>query len=172
MESNKIEKEYSPEAFEKAEEAWEYTKGVTFMELSDITRIHRKLMRDLNPRIAGKWRDCPVIIGDRYCKFDSKQDIENQITAVLIEMRQSILDKDKIPLSKREELCKKNHIDFEMIHPHEDGNGRVGRILYNWHRMRMDLPIHVITEAGRFEYYEWFKAREREEALRRFSTGA
>ena len=30
---------------------------------------------------------------------------------------------------------------FEEIHPFEDGNGRVGAILYNFHRGLMDAPV-------------------------------
>jgi len=37
------------------------------------------------------------------------------------------------------------------------GNGRVGRILYNIHRLLLGLPIHVIHEGKeQKEYYTWF----------------
>ena len=61
-------------------------------------------------------------------------------------------------LGDRTAHCKRTHIDFEQLHPFEDGNGRVGRILYNIHRVTLGLPIHIIHEGEeQMEYYKWFK---------------
>lgn len=53
------------------------------------------------------------------------------------------------------------HVEFEDLHPFPDGNGRTGRILYNWHRIQLGLPVHVIHEGDeQYDYYQWFhKAR-------------
>lgn len=55
-----------------------------------------------------------------------------------------------------DEFTKKCHIKFEHIHPFVDGNGRIGRLLYNWHRLRLGLPIKIIYYKNRREYYDWF----------------
>jgi len=58
----------------------------------------------------------------------------------------------------KEERSKQIHVAFEDIHPFVDGNGRVGRILYNIHRIKLGLPIHIIHEGEeQKEYYKWFK---------------
>ncbi len=35
-------------------------------------------------------------------------------------------------------------------------NIRLGRIIYNAHRVKLGLPIHIIKESEKEEYYEWF----------------
>jgi Fic family protein len=37
-----------------------------------------------------------------------------------------------------------------------DGNGRIGRILLNWQRRYWNLPILIIKESEKEEYYKWF----------------
>ena len=62
-----------------------------------------------------------------------------------------------------EEYAKHVHVMFENVHPFEDGNGRTGRILYNLHRLKLGLPIHIIMadwpkkDGQQRAYYEWFR---------------
>jgi len=56
----------------------------------------------------------------------------------------------------REEHIKANHVFFEHVHPFVDGNGRIGRMLMNWERIRAGLDILVIREDEKEKYYDWF----------------
>lgn len=51
----------------------------------------------------------------------------------------------------------KYHIEFEKIHPFEDGNGRTGRLLINYELLKNNISPIVITKENRVKYFELLK---------------
>ena len=157
-ESNYIEQEYSVEAFDDSVKAWQYAvKNTNNIDINYILTIHYLLMSRLNKKIAGKFRNCNVFIGGIKKEFLSthkiEYDIENWINDTQI--TSSTLKKDK---AIRRIIAMEDHVKFENIHPFTDGNGRVGRILYNIELLQLNLPIHIIREGvEQYDYYKWFK---------------
>ena len=45
------------------------------------------------------------------------------------------------------------HVRFERIHPFQDGNGRVGRLLLFWQCLQNGIVPFIITDKLRFYYY-------------------
>lgn len=149
MESNAIEEVYDSKSIYQALKAWEYL--IQFKELTkqNILNTHAKLMKHLLDRTeAGAWRRVPVWIGGKEAK---------SWYAVPDLMEVWIQNANIHTYLDKEDSFKRDHITFEGIHPFVDGNGRLGRILLNWQRVKAGLPILVIKEAEKEKYYEWFK---------------
>ena len=151
-ESNAIEGEYSDEALEDAKDAWKYAKKHKgHINKKIILGVHRNLMKRLNPKIAGKLRKVQVGV---MTKEGFKEAIN--FTEIQDELNQ-LCNPGIYPLYNMQ-MIKTWHIQFEHIHPFEDGNGRVGRILMNFQLLNEDLPILVIHKGEEQQrYYKWFK---------------
>lgn len=52
------------------------------------------------------------------------------------------------------------HIEFESIHPFEDGNGRTGRLLINYELLKNNLPPIVIPKEERTKYFEYLRNKD------------
>ena len=145
-ENNAIEGVYYTVAHEDGLESWNWAySNMCNINTDYIKNIHKILMKRVNPRIAGKTRECDVWIGGQRKLFINEFIFTEQLNNLCAE----ILKEKMTP--------KEAHILFESIHPFEDGNGRVGRILMNIHRLRLNLPI-LIIHAGKEQekYYDWF----------------
>lgn len=151
-ESNAIEREYSKESLEDSIKAWKYAKVFLNhkIDIPFIKTIHEFLMKRLNSRIAGKIRECPIYVGTRinYRECMKPEVLDTALKHWIRNWSQKTTEKG----------IKDSHIQFEKIHPFEDGNGRVGRILMNIQRLKSKLPILIIHEGKeQMEYYKWFK---------------
>jgi len=144
-ESNAIEREYSDEALNDAENAWFYGSNAK-LRMRAILNIHGFLMERLNPEIAGKLRICDVCVGETMCA--SHKDVELLLYRWI----------DKHGEADTARKIRKAHVEFEKIHPFEDGNGRTGRIIMNMQRLNAGIPLLVIHEGEeQVGYYKWFK---------------
>lgn len=145
--SNWIEDEYSQVALLDAKYAWQWAlSNCKEINLNYILRIHRILLKNLAPKIAGQIRRVNVRVGENLCPDYMK------VNSLLLTWF------DKYKDAKTEEEIKEAHIEFEHIHPFSDGNGRTGRIIMNVQRLVANLPLDIIHQGEeQMDYYEWFK---------------
>ena len=156
-ESNAIEGVYSQEALDQAKVAWDFLAKQKVLTTGVILKTHKILMKDtsLLPSEKGYFRVVPVWVGGREgLKYSLiERAMEGWVLLVM-----AFIDKcKKIDKKVLEEVIQTQHVEFEQVHPFVDGNGRVGRMLLNWERMQMGLPILVIEAEKRGDYYKWFK---------------
>jgi len=52
------------------------------------------------------------------------------------------------------------HIEFESIHPFEDGNGRTGRLLMNCELLKNGMAPIVIEKEDRLKYFELLRQKD------------
>lgn len=143
-ESNHIEDVRTAEAFEDSMFAWKRLEKVKEFHLSNLIRLHYDIMFRLNKRIAGQMRKCDVSVGGKICPNPGS-------------LRRLVhLWFTDHSWAKDEKGIQAAHVAFEHIHPFEDGNGRTGRIIMNWQRRKYGLPILIIKESEKHQYYDWF----------------
>lgn len=145
-ESNAIEGVYDDFSFLKAQEAWDYLMSQDVLTVDSILKTHAILMvGKLKQKEIGAFRRCDVRVGNQtLIHFDLVPERINQWV-------QSVMNPDLYVHSII------GHIEFERIHPFIDGNGRVGRMLLNWVRLKITKdPFLIILESEKSEYYKWF----------------
>jgi Fic family protein len=110
-----------------------------------IKDIHKILMQKIAPQIAGAYRQCHVYIGTE------------QMLGWRMVPKYMLRLSDMIAEAKTEADAWAVHDEFECIHPFMDGNGRTGRLLLNYVRLRLDLPLLTVgygRGGGQYQYYD------------------
>lgn len=154
-ESNAIEGVYGRLALINAHRAWKFLIKHNDVTPQIIKDTHKILMRGqpMEKKYFGEWRDVPVYIGGEK-KSQPPLVINNQIKHWCWRTNTINRNFDAVSL----------HISFENIHPFIDGNGRIGRILLNWHQVKKNkAPLIVYTVKDVKTYYRLFRSYREQE---------
>lgn len=126
----------------------EYLRNETFgREISKdlILLLHRMLIENINEDISGRFRGPGeyVRVGTHIGAHPQKIEklIDEAITGYLSDHSTYFLDK-----------IAKFHLDFESIHPFNDGNGRIGRLIINLQLKHLGFPGIIIRNKERLSY--------------------
>lgn len=143
-ESNAIEGVFDDDSLQQAMYAWSYLQEQEKITHHVVLHTHKILMlhQKLRPDEKGYYRHCEVMIGGRagltYPMIHQAMDVWCLNAWLFVEHWQQ------------------HHIRYEQIHPFVDGNGRTGRMFMNWQRLKAGLPILVIKDSEKGDYYRWF----------------
>lgn len=115
-----------------------------------ILLLHQMLLGDIDESIAGRFRQKDEYVRIGTYIASAPEHIERKLEEVLIEYSS---DLDSYFIDK----IVKFHLDFESIHPFNDGNGRIGRLLINYQLRRLGFPPIIIRDKEKAKYYLAFK---------------
>lgn len=150
-ESNAIEDVWDELSLTYARAAWDYLIKKKKLTIRTILKTHAILMHDkLDPDETGAFRKSSVYIGGHEAKPWFV--IPELMAQWLVTANGAQIVGETSP-STVEDFIVNCHLSFEAIHPFIDGNGRMGRILLNWQRVKCGLPILVYYEKEKFQKY-------------------
>jgi len=148
-------------------EAYGVAKAISYIRKSKI-HLSLKLIQDIHRTIfensknfAGKFREKGVEVGirDGIGNLIHLGAPASRVIPLLIELiKWYNKNKNKLPPIV---LAIVIHNQFEFIHPFEDGNGRVGRLLLNNILLKHRLPPVNISMKNRKRYYATLKEFDR-----------
>lgn len=175
-ESNAIEDVFDMDSLVQARYAWKEMQQIKELSIGAINRVQKILMlhQKLRPNHKGYLCDCNVNIVQRSLsgffadnnapiyhhqilkEFPDYHEVRSLLEAWLPRANY-VREMSKQSPSTVANYTKNLHIEFENIHPYVDGNGRVGRMILNYHRLQASLPFLIIYAKDRRDYYQWFK---------------
>ncbi|MFH1750509.1 MAG: Fic family protein [Candidatus Micrarchaeota archaeon] len=130
-----------------------------------ILRLHRIVFENSKSFAGGlRPRGVEVVVADQFRNIIHRGAPSTHVKSLLGELVEWYnKNKGKYPPLV---LAAVVHNQFENIHPFQDGNGRVGRLLLNNILLKHNLPPLNIELKHRHEYYASLQAYEREYNLR------
>lgn len=115
-----------------------------------ILFLHKMLMTNIGDDIAGRFRKQYEYVRVGTHIAPAPEVIEAMINALLLEYSSNNNEHFLEKISRF-------HLEFENIHPFNDGNGRIGRVLMNYQLMQNGFPPIIIRDKEKQTYYNSFQ---------------
>lgn len=119
-----------------------------------IRELHTLVIQDIDKSIAGKYRDIDVFItGSSHIPVLALE-VPRHMRALTSWAKKNYGKMDVV------DFAAIFHHKFVQIHPFQDGNGRVGRLLMNIFLMQYGFPLTIIQKNDRQKYYRVLAAAD------------
>ncbi|MDA3840774.1 MAG: Fic family protein [Patescibacteria group bacterium] len=114
-----------------------------------ILLLHKMLISNIDDGIAGRFRKEHEYVRVGTHVAPAPEHIEMMMDSVSLDYSSNVQEYFL-------EKIAKFHLEFENIHPFNDGNGRIGRILINYQLMQLGFPPVIIRDKEKQTYYGSF----------------
>jgi len=114
-----------------------------------ILFLHQMLIGGIDDKIAGRFRGPGEYVRVGTHVAPAPEHVERMIEALITEYTSNLA----VYFLER---IAKFHLDFETVHPFCDGNGRIGRVLICFQLQRLGLPMIIVRDREKKEYYKSF----------------
>jgi Fic family protein len=124
--------------------------GAIEITKDNIILLHQMLIGNINDDIAGRFRKIGEYVRVGAYIAPAPEHIDKTIEDIIVEYTS---EHDAYFIDK----IAKFHLDFENLHPFNDGNGRIGRVLINYQLQHIGFPNLIIRDKEKQKYYDGFK---------------
>ncbi len=114
-----------------------------------ILFLHKMLISNIDESIAGRFRKQGEYVRVGTHVAPAPEQLEAMLDATLVEYSAN-------HKSYFLEKVSRFHLDFEHVHPFNDGNGRIGRVLINYQLLQQGFPPIIIRDKEKQTYYKSF----------------
>lgn len=123
--------------------------GQTELDRDFILTLHQMLLGNIDDKIAGQFRQKNEYVRVGTYIATAPEHVNRKINSLLSDYSSDLTSYviDKIA---------KFHLEFELVHPFVDGNGRIGRVLLNYQLRRYGLPVVTIRNKEKNAYHSAF----------------
>ncbi|MCY4484034.1 MAG: Fic family protein [Spirochaetaceae bacterium] len=115
-----------------------------------ILLLHQMLIGAIDDDIAGRFRRSGEYVRVGSHIAPAPEQVDGMIDEALLQYGS---DLDCYFLDR----IARFHLDFEVIHPFYDGNGRVGRVIINAQLLKQGLPPLIVRNSEKQTYYRAFR---------------